>query len=177
MSSKNNTKLSHNVIGSSSSIYTQFLLSQTSYCLFNSQTKYFCKIFYVDKNFWFKNFSLSRLHANAPLTYVVDGSQSRLNADLWALSFNSNNMLSDERALFLTRVSTKSFFISSLSRLFPSTIWLERELSDFSGLSFLGLTDTRRLLLDYFEEKKVWSTHISNDKNYSNVLYDITLSY
>lgn len=178
MSSTNTPfNLSHKVVGFDSSLYTQFLLNQTSYCLYNTQTKYYCKTFYVDKNLWFKNFASTKLQICTALTYLVDGAQSRSNANIWTLAYNTNNMLTDERNLFLTQISTNFFYISSISKLFASSVWLERELSDFSGLNFLGLTDTRRLLLDYFEEKKNWSTHISNDKNYNNILYDITLSY
>ena len=53
----------------------------------------------------------------------------------------------------------------------------KQEGNNFTNINFVGLTDTRRLLLDYFEEKASWSTHISNDKNYNHILYDITLSY
>lgn len=172
-----NFKTSQKSSGLSSSIFTQFLITQSSYCLINGQTKYFCKTFFIDKNFWFKNFALTKLHSSAPLTYLVDGCQSRATSDFWSLSYNTNNMLSDERNLFLSNVAISSFYTPSISNLFPSAIWLERELSDFTGLNFLGLVDTRRLLLDYFEEKKVWSTHISNDKNFNNILYDITLAY
>ena len=65
----------------------------------------------------------------------------------------------------------------SVSPVYASCVWLERELSDFTNINFIGLTDTRRLLLDYFEEKTLWETHISNDKNYNNTIYDILLAY
>lgn len=86
-------------------------------------------------------------------------------------------MLIDERLNVVTRVPVKLLKISSLSSVFRSTEWLERELTDFTGFNFCGLTDTRRLLLDYFEERQTYQTHVSNDKNYNNVFYDISLAF
>jgi len=64
-------------------------------------------------------------------------------------------MLSDARSSVVTKLSTKNFSILTTSTIYHSSIWLERELSDFTGIDFKGLTDTRRLLLDYFEDKRV----------------------
>lgn len=86
-------------------------------------------------------------------------------------------MLADERVTVHTSVRPSSYFIPTVSTIYKSCVWLERELSDFTNINFLGLTDTRRLLLDYFESKQAWSTHISNDKNFDNTLYDVCLSY
>ena len=37
----------------------------------------------------------------------------------------------------------------SLSRVFSSYTWVEREIKEFYGITFLGLRDSRRLLTDY----------------------------
>lgn len=39
--------------------------------------------------------------------------------------------------------------IDSTSGFFPAAIWPEREIQDMFAVSFAGLRDTRRLLLDY----------------------------
>lgn len=86
-------------------------------------------------------------------------------------------MFWDSRFSCVTFIDSASFCVPSSSYSFKSTIWLERELSDFTGLNFENLLDTRRLLLDYFEDKQMQQTHISNDKNYNNVIYDVSLAY
>jgi Ni,Fe-hydrogenase III component G len=64
-------------------------------------------------------------------------------------------MLLEDRELLITSSQVSSLYNDSVSKIIPSSVWLERELSDFSGLSFFGLIDTRRLLLDYLETKQV----------------------
>lgn len=64
-------------------------------------------------------------------------------------------MLFDNRTNIHTVIALKDFSLNSVSSVYQSCIWLERELSDFTNINFIGLTDTRRLLLDYFEKKAV----------------------
>jgi len=42
----------------------------------------------------------------------------------------------------------------SISNIFKLTIWLERELSEFTGLFFIKTVDSRKLLLDYLDVKE-----------------------
>jgi len=52
-----------------------------------------------------------------------------------------------------------------ISNIFKSTIWLERELSEFTGLFFIRAVDSRKLLLDYLDvKKKKTNLHFSNTK-------------
>lgn len=155
----------------------QFLLSQSLRCLINSHSKYFSKTFFIDKNLWLRYYFMLKLQLPCLLPYVVDGAQHRVDSDSWIVQYNSNSMLSDERVSTCTTLSSGNFFLITTSTVFQSSIWLERELSDFTGINFLGLVDTRRLLLDYFEDKQQWQTHISNDKNYNNSFYDIFLAF
>jgi hypothetical protein len=111
------------------------------------------------------------------LPYVVDGVQYKAGLTNWLVQFNTNTMMSDNRAAVYTLLPASSLALVSTSKTFASSVWLEREISDFTGINFLGLVDTRRLLLDYFEPKQVWQTHISNDKNFSNTLYDVFLVF
>jgi len=62
-------------------------------------------------------------------------------------------MLSDNRCSVYTNVSRDDFSLLTITSVFKSSVWLERELADFTGLNFIGLLDTRRLLLDYFEQR------------------------
>ena len=154
-----------------------FLLHQSLSCLVSTDAKYFTKNFYLSKSFWVKFFLLNKLEVPHNLPIIVDGAQYTPNAITWVIQFNLASMLLDNRVSVHTVVSPKDFSLSSLSVVYHSCIWLERELSDFTNINFVGLTDTRRLLLDYFEKKASWQTHISNDKNFNNVIYDISLSY
>lgn len=177
MTSKKRFHSEINTTKFSNSLYVQFLLAQTSLCLFNLQTKYYCKTFFIDRGLWGKNFSMVYLYLPNLLTYLVDGAQLQTAPTTWTLQYTTSTMLSDERSLFTTHLLVSKFFINSVCKSFPSAVWLERELSDFTGINFLGLVDTRRLLLDYFESKQGWQTHIANDKNYNNLVYDLCLSY
>ncbi len=51
------------------------------------------------------------------------------------------------------------------SNIFLGCSWLERELSEFIGIKFSKLRDTRRLLLDYSVKKGL------NIKNYNKIIY------
>ncbi len=154
-----------------------YLLNQTSFCLITNPMHYFTQHYHVSKNLWSKFFILFKLDTPYRLPYVVDGIQFATPGNVWIVQFNLNTMLTDERTTVHTSVKPSSFYIPTSSTAFKSCVWLERELSDFTNINFLGLTDTRRLLLDYFESKQVWSTHVSNDKNFNNTLYDVCLSY
>ncbi len=154
-----------------------FLLHQSLSCLVSTDAKYFTKNLYLSKSFWVKFFLLNKLAIPNNLSIVVDGVQYSANNPSWVIQFNLASMLFDNRLSVHTVISLKDFSLNSVSSVYHSCIWLERELSDFTNISFVGLTDTRRLLLDYFEKKASWQTHISNDKNFNNVIYDISLSY
>ncbi len=120
---------------------------------------------------------MSKIHVPTKLNILVDGAQFNLNADTWVVQYNLVHMLNDNRLSVYTTIHVGDYSLPSLSTVYKSCIWLERELSDFTNLNFLGLKDTRRLLLDYFEIKSNWQTHVNNDKNFNEVLYDIMLSY
>jgi len=67
--------------------------------------------------------------------------------------YNCNDLVTSSRINVTTAVFLSDFSLPSVSYIYNSTVWLERELSDFSNILFFGLCDTRRLLLDYFEVK------------------------
>lgn len=165
------SKLSSNVFGT-----YQFLLNFYQ-CYSEKDSRYFSKLLFLKKSFWLRFYLLSALQLPCSLFFVLDGVQYNTSSNNWVVQYNCSSMSTDERVSTFTFVPYQQFFVSSVSSLFSSTTWLERELSDFSGLNFLGLSDTRRLLLDYFDVRCSWQTHIGNDKNYNNNLYDIFLNF
>lgn len=48
--------------------------------------------------------------------------------------------------------------VSTLSTLISSVVWLEREVSEFSYILFIGLLDSRRLLKDYAQSSTLIGT-------------------
>lgn len=154
-----------------------FLLNQALVCLSHTNAKYFTNHFYVNRSLWARFFLLHKIDLPYRLSYVVDGAQFCTPNNTWVLQYNLNNMLTDDRITAHTTIQNTALRVASVSPIYKSCVWLERELSDFTNINFLGLTDTRRLLLDYFESKQVWQTHISNDKNFNNSLYDVLLAY
>lgn len=60
-----------------------------------------------------------------------------------------------------------SFYSTSISNIFSNCIWLERESSEMFNITFLGLKDTRKLLLDYTTDRGVLSKSYVTT-NYSN---------
>lgn len=154
-----------------------FLIQEPYFFLENSYSKYFLQTLCVGRTSWARLFCLLRLAIPYNVPYIVDGAQYQPKSNLLSVQYNANHMLTDTRLNIFTNINTASYHLVSISTLISSVVWLERELSDFTNLNFIGLSDTRRLLLDYFEEKQVWQTHISNDKNYNNSYYDISLAF
>lgn len=130
-----------------------FILNQSLQVLISPDIRYFSKTFYLSRICWAQFFLLSRLSIPSTLPIIVDGAQFTLNNSKFVIQFNLSSMLSDDRTSVYTNVSADNFSLFSISTIFTSCVWLERELSDFTNINFLGLVDTRRLLLDYFEVK------------------------
>lgn len=55
----------------------------------------------------------------------------------------------------------------SISSLFKSTIWTERELSEFNNVNYVSLKDSRRLLTDYT------NSHSINVNTFKTTSYDL----
>lgn len=153
-----------------------FLMKYVYYCV-DVSSKYHFKSIYTDRFFWFKPFLYSLLQLSNHSFYVIDGIQFKSNSSKLVVQFNSSTMLTSNHLSVFTILPSNFFNLISISSLFKSSTWLERELSEFTGIFFLGLLDTRRLLLDYFESKQLWQTHIGNDRSYNSNLYDITLNF
>lgn len=172
-------KFNNSFIVSKSGLHSSnpiFLLNYTHYCV-DSLSKYYFKTIYVDRFFWVKPFLYSLLDLSNLSFYLIDGVQFKYKDRHLIVQYNSNTMLTSNHLNFFTTIPLACLNLISIASLLRSSTWLERELSEFSGITFLGLLDTRKLLLDYFEFKQIWQTHIGNDKYYNSNLYDITLIF
>lgn len=145
--------------------------------LFSNTPRYAVQVYFVDKRFFFKTALLLSIQLPAALVYLVDGVQYFFENDKYALQYNFNNMLNDSRTHLYLTTSTLNLTVPSISNLFISAVWLERELADFSGIFFDGLVDTRRLLLDYFQPKQHWETHVSNERAFNNSVYEVSITF
>lgn len=131
----------------------------------------------LDSSLWCRFFFTSKLKLPQNLIHVIDGVLWTPSTSTFNLQFNLNEMLSEERLLIFTNLTTTTFKQSSISFIFNSVCWLERELSEFSGLIIYNLNDTRRLLTDYIQEKDNVETHCGNDRQFDNLIYDISFSF
>lgn len=154
-----------------------FLISSGLIYIVPKDAAYNNKSVFLFRSLWAKFFLMSKLDLPSKLYLVVDGVQFKSDSSSWGLQFNTTHAISDSRVSISTYVPITDYSLPSISQIYMSTVWLERELSDFSGINFLGLVDTRRLLLDYFEPKMSWQSHIGNDKNFNEFIYDINMSY
>lgn len=130
-----------------------FLLHQSVCVLSSTDSKYFNSTVFVDRQLWARFFSMNLISVPSRLPVIVDGIQFCSNETSWVVQFNLTHLLSDNRCSVYTTVPLTDSCLITVSSIYRSVVWLERELSDFTGINFLGLMDTRRLLLDYFEPK------------------------
>ncbi len=154
-----------------------FLVTDGVFTFYTNQAHHISQSYFTEKPFWVKLALYSFLNLPNKLPYLVDGIQYTHTGDNFILQYNYNFMSTDVRLHLYTTISSSSFFCESLSTVYPSSVWLERELSDFSGLIFQGLTDSRRLLLDYFQHKQTYKTHTDNDRTYNNTSYEVLFNF
>ena len=154
-----------------------FLVTAGISTFYKDQGHHISQNYFTEKSFWVKLSLYNLISLPNKLPYIVDGLQYTHIGSKLVLQYNYNFMSSDIRLHIHTNISSANFFCNSLSGIYPSTVWLERELSDFTGLVFQGLTDSRRLLLDYFQEKQTYKSHIHNEKSYNNATYEVLLNF
>ena len=155
-----------------------FLLVNTSASVvYSFNSNWVSSTFYIEPHYWAKSALLVRLNLPNKSTYMVDGIQFSLNTTSVNFQYNFSSFAVDSRISFFTTIPLQKLELVSICSIFPSSSWLERELSDFTNIYFLGLLDTRRLLLDYFQDKKLWETHIKSYKSYSNTFYEVVFNY
>lgn len=59
-----------------------------------------------------------------------------------------NCFITNLNLIYLINIKNK---IKSISNIYPSSIWIERELKEMNNIFFIDLKDSRRLLTDYFQ--------------------------
>jgi NADH:ubiquinone oxidoreductase subunit C len=153
------------------------LLLPLKHFIVDSNSRHFSKSILIDSKLWFRFFYMCLLNLPNCLNHLVDGLIFLTKPTQLVIQYNLNSMLSDSRVSVVTSIDSNTPSILSISTILYSATWLERELQEFSGITFLYLIDTRRLLLDYLEPKSFWQTHLGNDKNFNNNLYDINVTY
>lgn len=94
------------------------------------------------------------------------------NFDSYIFLANFESFLSTFRINIYTLLNSK-LLLPSLSKLFSNTIWLEREILDFSNITFFNLVDTRRLLIDYTQKRQYPSNTIIYDYTYNHFINDL----
>ena len=117
-----------------------------------------------------------KLQIPTNLYYLIDAAQYH-NSHETSLYFSFSTLLTDNHELLVISANTNSLQVPSLAKIFNSAVWLERELSDFTGLSFEGLTDTRGLLLDYLGVKTQPTPHTPTTNTYSAINYEVVYNY
>jgi NADH:ubiquinone oxidoreductase subunit C len=166
----------NNVLGSNILFDHVLLVSHSLVSVYSFNAKYFLQINYTESTSWFKSFLSQKCDLTSKLFYIVDGSQFLFN-NIFTVQFNCNSMATDFRVHLYTSVCRSSLRLDTVSVIYESTTWLEREISDFTNIFFENSMDTRRLLLDYFQPKEEINTHINNEKSYSNLYYEVILNY
>lgn len=85
--------------------------------------------------------------------------------------YNFVNLLLSYKIILIT--TPNSLKVVSLSTIFKNLVWLERELMDFSNLYITGLTDTRRLLVDYLQGRSYPTCTVNYSTTYNFRLQDL----
>ncbi len=158
-------------------INSGFLISENTTVLYSSSNKYVNQILYVDQTYWAKINLLSRVTLPNNLLYLVDGAQFTSKGNITTFYYNYSSFSLDIRYSVYTSINSQNFQLLSISSIFSSSLWLERELSDFTNIFFCGLYDTRRLLIDYFQEKKYYVSHSKEFRSFSNFYYEVVINY
>lgn len=129
--------------------YTNFLLNQ-SLVFVNSLN--FSNVFFFNflkKNYINQTLFLMLNFTNFFFFFELSYLNYKNNVNIHALfnCFFTNTMI-----VYLLK--TQNNTIDSLSYLYPSSVWAERELKEMTSVFVTGLKDSRRLLTDYFEKSK-----------------------
>ena len=80
----------------------------------------------------------------------------------------------NERYSLLLMTHDMTNLFSSLTSLFRSFIWVERELAEFNSVQFKNLTDSRRLLTDYLNHNLL-NTTAYKLVSYDQIIQDLTV--
>lgn len=119
------------------------------------------------KNFYFFYFLINKKNLNSLLFLNLDATFVN-RGELSNYYLSTQTIFSDFKIL-VSIVLPKSTYIYSLSPIYSGNTWVERELKEFYKLSFINLTDSRKLLSNY---------NYNNNLNYNqfnNIIQDISI--
>lgn len=102
--------------------------------------------------------SLNNLYFNIDLGFYLNTDEQKI------FKAHFSCILTSER-LNINILTKKQ--LSTISTLFKSTLWVERELQEFYNINFYNLKDSRRLLTDYTYQKSL------NNKEYKTTSFDL----
>lgn len=95
--------------------------------------------------------------------------------DTNTITYNFSCLVSQERVA-VTFFKKKNFFkktnYKSLSNIFLSSQWAERELQELNNIYFMNLSDSRRLMTDYFLDNTIAFNDYKLD-SYDTIIQDI----
>ena len=124
---------------------------------------------YINKFFFFYRFFLS-----IDFAYIIDSFGTKTVNNILNTFYVCNAFLTDSGIVLKKTVKNKNSS-ESISNIWSSNIWAEREASEFNKLEFTCLGDSRRLLTDYFYTKEYPETHKVNFLYYNYYFNDILI--
>lgn len=130
------------------------ILNTSSYENKNTTNIYVTNTSYIYVNLFLKN-SFNSLFVN------IDIAVSQVNNNLLTVHYSC--FLTNEKIIIYLNFKNPNNSVKSLSTMFFSTNWVERELQEFNHIKFLGLKDSRRLLTDYTYNKNLLSSDYKMD--------------
>lgn len=110
----------------------------------------FSTIFYSNQLVDIFSYELPNIKVNSIIN--IDKSNHSLYTTSSIIVYNFHNLTSQERFfIFCIETSSKfyNFNLNSIADLFPNANWLEREVSELSGVVFINKKDLRNLMLQY----------------------------
>lgn len=119
----------------------------------------------IQKNIFFFFFLINKKNLNSYLFYILDSLLINNNNNK-TLYISYQSIYFDYKVLIETYIKNE---IQSLSHILKGTIWIERELKEFSNIPYSNLLDTRKLLSNYNYN------NILSYNNYNNIINDIKI--
>lgn len=137
--------------------------STLKFCTINNLNKHTTEVLISHNKFSTLHLFLKTSLNN--LWFNVDLAVTKAN-NFFSIHSANSCFLSSERLHIVTYPDKSLIQLSSISSIFQSATWVERELQEFNGLTFKSLRDSRRLLTDY-----TYHTHLYNE-TYKTTSYD-----
>ncbi len=131
----------------------------------NFKYYYTNNIFFINLTNFFYFFLINKYNINCMLFYCLD-------AVIDTNKNNKNYYISYQSFFYDLKIMCEIKFknyLQSLSSVYNSQTWVERELKEMNNIFFLNLVDTRKLLLNYNYNYTI------NYNNFNNIINDIKI--